>query len=220
MKRRRGRKSLLGKAMVIGVLTSILAGCGGAAAEHDQPAVDFNAVIDEAIASPGLNPETRELLESTRGRGELTFEEYRQGLNIFADCLADIGVEIEFIEVEDYGVKNFSSATRPLTGSDVDIDSVPAVSAVCEASSYFPLVSVYLSQQSSVQAGEQHLEKYRPALIDCIRSAGVEVEEDAPEFELVVEAAGEAYDVSGVDCVYDTGYAGGATIPTDWTWGG
>jgi hypothetical protein len=195
-----------------------MVGCSGSHGQGDAEAARFDDVVAPALDAQSLDPLVREILVEAQSRGELTFEDYRQGLDVFADCLAGLGVEISFIEGDNAGLRDVAQRAQPAPGSGVGIDRVNELRDQCAASTFNPLSSVYHRQPAAVEAADRHFDEYRERLVSCLRENGAEMPDDATRDEVVTLTVEQA-DAGGTDCLLETGYVSVPQVNATGEWG-
>lgn len=200
-------------AVLLGVL--ILAGCSAAeSADVTEPHDQLAFRAEQALASAKLNPEVRGIIQEAADTGVMSFEDYKRGMHIYVECMASVGVESRMYETTSLGVPTIIFTERYIPGMGVDDETYSDVSRDCADRSYYPVIMVYQSQPSVIEAKEARFREYLPALAECLAEHGVTLAEDAV-FDELWQASAQVLEESGVHCETETGFEESQTFPAD-----
>ena len=157
------------------------------------------SVLDQARAANADSSQI-EILE----KDDISFADYEAAVNRSLTCMREAGIDVVGPDVDDstglmllnYG---WSSDVSGLTE-----DQGRALGDDCLNRFSFWVEAQYSVQPSSIEAKEVSFEKYRPAVVECIRDNGGTIRDNASRTEAAY-ASFAVQDKTGVDCFEKSG---------------
>ncbi|MGL5826229.1 MAG: hypothetical protein ACRCYU_15660 [Nocardioides sp.] len=139
---------------------------------------------------------------------EISFADYRDAVTRSLGCIRDAGIDVVGGDQTDnsrgFPMINYSFSGSSEGRSD---DETLAVADGCMAK-YSALVEErYQNQPTSLEAIEAEFEKRKPAIIECLNSAGSTIDGDASRADVELEVR-EIAGGQGTDCFAEAGFAG------------
>lgn len=175
-----------------------LGGCG------DTPEPTAHSSIDSRILKSaragGASAEQLAVLEG----GKVTFEQYQAAVDLSIACIRGAGIEVIGDAVtESRGIPEiqYSFAVKSPGRSD---EQTQAIADKCMAVNSQNIEAAYQTAPGSVEAQQAQFNKYRPAIVKCLRANGVDVADDAPRADLLTES-GKLWEAKKLDCVAEAG---------------
>lgn len=172
-----GRRTLL-----VCAATLAVAGCSGSQGvpSPDVTADEFSAIaasaLEDARAS-GASEAQLALIEGVVASGEVTFADVQESLDATFACFESAGIRYEeHAPVDDQGILYPSYAFE---GGD---KTAVADACIHDYSDYVEVL--YMRQPAAVEARDAAFTGAMPALIECLRGLGHEVDDDITADEL------------------------------------
>ncbi|MFO7243417.1 MAG: hypothetical protein DIU73_000895 [Actinomycetes bacterium] len=169
---------------------------------------------EQALASESLDPAARQVIQHAADTGAMNYEDYKQGLDIYIECMANVGVEVRMYEATDFGIPAIRMAERYMPEVFSDDAEYFSVRMNCANTSYFPIETVYQSQPSVIDAKAERINRYLPALSECLAEFGVSMPESVT-FDEIMQTIAQVLNESGVACDRETGFRETTSVPTD-----
>lgn len=192
------RRATAGIALVAALA---LSGCANEPAAEADTSIDPR-ILEDARAG-GADAEQLATLES----GQVTFEEYQRAVDRSLSCIRDAGIDVigdGVTETRGFPEIQYSFAASSPGRSD---EQTTAIADDCiEAHSKF-VEAAYQTAPGSIEAQEAKFETYRPAIVECLRENGVDIDDDAAQAD-IFPAAGKLWEVKSIDCIAESGFAG------------
>jgi len=135
----------------------------------------------------------------------VTFAEYEAAVGRTLACMREAGIDVVGAEVSE--TRGFPEIRYSFAGSSpgrTDEQTVALADTCLNTHSRF-VEGAYQTAPTVLEVLDARFEPYRAAIIECIRSAGGEVANDAGR-ETVVAAAFTVQESSGSFCLSDSGY--------------
>ncbi len=173
-----------------GVATSS-AGASGA------PASDGDVVA--AARAGGASQEQLAIL----GRGVITFVDYEAAVGRTIACMRSAGLDV----VGDTPVDKRGFPEIPYSyggAGGVSDDQAQAVGDDCITEHSKWVEMVYQTQPTTIEAIDKRFERYRAAVVACIRKNGGSIT-DTPSAEQADDASFDVLNKTGVDCMKEAG---------------
>lgn len=185
--------------LLMGLLCMVLAGCASVTPSSDGSSSGFEYMITEAKKG-GADPTQIAILE----KGEVSYSDYEAAVNRSLQCMRDAGISvIDPVPDTSSGIIFLNYSWSPdLPGMTQDQGT--ALGTDCLNRYSFWVEVLYQVQPSSVEAEEQYFDQYRDAVVQCIRTNGGTVRDDATRDE-AVSASHAVEDQTGVDCFRELG---------------
>lgn len=185
-------------AVVAGVAALTLAGCGGSS----EPTVDpsMNSDLLASARASGASAEQIAVLEG----GEVTFEQYQAAVERTIACMRDAGIEVvgdTVTEPRGFPEIQYSFAQSSAGRSD---EQTEAIADDCIRVNSMYVEAAHQTSPGSLEAQEKNFDKFRPALIQCLRDNGVDVADDAAQGDLFTES-GRIWETKKIDCLSQAG---------------
>ena len=186
--------------LTIGLLCMVLAGCTSATPSSGESSPDFGSITLKEAQKYGADPSQITILE----KGEVSYPDYEAAVNRSLQCMRDAGISVidpvpnnnEGITLLNYG---WSSTLPGMTE-----DQGYALGDDCLKRFSYWVEQLYQLQPSSLEAMERHFDQYRDAVVQCIRTNGGTVRDDATRDEAAL-AAIDVENQTGVDCFRELG---------------
>jgi len=195
--RRHGR-ALMGIAFVAALA---LGGCTGTPEAGNETSIDPR--ILEGARSGGADADQLAVLES----GNVTFEQYQAAVDRTITCMRDAGIDVvgdAVTETRGFPEIQYSFATSSPGRTD---EQTTAIADDCIDSHSKFVEAAYQNAPGALEAQELQFDTYRPAIIECLRQNGVDIDDDAPPHD-IFSAAGPLWEDKAVDCVAESGFGG------------
>lgn len=183
----------------------VVGGCSGSVrpptTQGSSPAsgsVDAQIVQDARTA--GADASQIAILE----KGNVSYADYESAVNLALTCMRKAGIDVLPPErTERTGLPQLHYGwSSQVTG--MTEEQATALGDDC-LKRYSQFVEMqYQTQPSSIEAMEKYFEKFRPAVVACIRKNGGTVK-DEPTREEAIQAANPVQDKSGIDCFEKAG---------------
>lgn len=165
---------------VVGFL--VLVGCGEAEEPADLSA--WHARVDQMVRDlQDLGDEQLEMIAEARETGYISFEDYEVAVLRSIDCMNDSGIRAAvlgsrvFRGLPHIDVSYGGLSQAPDSDEDKEVDRIHDE---CRGRHSFALELLYQVQPFATELMDALVEEYMPALVDCLRRYGVEIEDDPP----------------------------------------
>ncbi len=176
----------------------LVALAGGCTPPSEGPTSSAVSVVEEARAA-GASEAQLAVLET----GKVSFAQYQQAVNLTIDCMRSHGIEVLEDQPSDKsGVMIISYSWSPTAGGGGQ--DLQALGDQCLAENSQFVEQLYQLQPSSVEAREAAYRAKRAVIVDCLRTNGGTVADDA-ESDAARQVSWEVLDKSGVDCFQQAG---------------
>lgn len=147
-----------------------------------------------------------EVLEEAAAEGrDVTAGEYREAFNLSVACTEQAGVTV--VNTDRYGYHGsvaYSMVVHVPISEDEEAAFAAMAACLEEHSDY--LKAAYLSREASQEFVDATIEEYLPAMIECVRQRGYEVDDEATYQEVVaLDVAANEDEGVRIGCVQSTG---------------
>lgn len=189
----------------------VAAGCGGASTPAEtlsssQPnrAQELRGILSQAKGA-GVDKSQIEILE----RGEMSFGDYQAAMERTFTCVRLAGIEIDGPTLSQYlGIPLFRYGYAS-TSEGRSEEETGAITDDCDTKYSTFVALAYRTGPSAVEASDRLLEKYRPAILDCLAANGAKIESEASAGALrsaMDKMIAEKPADPEADCYLQTGY--------------
>ena len=185
------------------LLMAGLVSCAGSSALPEESS-SGSALIDLIQVSGVIDPAQQAILDDVASTGEVTIEQLREAIDATGACMESAGlVFMPKEEVDWSGLPTISYVYGTPHDGGVGRDEMDRLGEDCIQRFSIYVERAYAFQPSSVAMENAALEGARPAILECLRSRGAVIEDDASTAEILqanvqdVEASGG----SGDDCI-------------------
>lgn len=198
-------------------VATVLASCSDSAqGDREQIVEEWRSTVDASMAHyPQANEAQREVLERSLASGEVTFQDYKERMLAYVTCLeGSIEGQVEVSEAyEQLGLPIIEVGIVMPEGEEVSQQD-DAVRESCYQAEVSLVSDLYTSQPAATEAYNALAQEYRSALLECLDSAGITVDKDAPISEILAadaETSAAAGDGPRNPCAISTGFIGAQT---------
>lgn len=210
------RRLAIGSLLGLVAFATLAAGCAHeetaqepATAADRALAMAWGDIVDKLLASAPVQsePATQSILLRAQQKGELDFALYDEAVQNLAACLRTAGLTPTFgAPTSRNGLDQYSIVYEmPLgvTAESPEADRLGAAADACQSGLYDPIAEAYVTQPDAYSARDAEFEKFRPAMLACLRELGSTIAADATAEEVTNEAI--TY-LPGHNCFHETGY--------------
>lgn len=192
-------------------------GCASSTqSDREQIVKDWRATVDATIARyPDANDAQRAVLERSLESGEVTYQDYKESMLAYVACLEDsIEGQVDVSEAyEQLGLPIIEVGITVPEGEVVS-ESDDNLRLTCYTTEASLVSDLYTSQPAATEAYNALADEYRDKLLECLDTAGVEIDEDAPVSEILAvdsEFSASAGSEPRNPCAISTGFVGAQT---------
>lgn len=203
--RRTRHRPVVGFTVMLAALV-LVSGCRSTEPEAAASGSANGEVIEasglvEAARERGASEEQIAILEG----GDVSFADYDAAVGRTLTCLREAGIEVVGGQVNE--ARGFPEIPYSFAGSSAGRtdEQTLALADECINTHSFFIEGAYQMSPAALEAQDARFEPYRAVIIECIRSNGGEVEDDAGR-EQVILAANAVQETGGVDCLTKAGY--------------
>ena len=180
--------------LMMGLVCMVLVGCTSATPSSGESTSIFDSMVKRAQEG-GADPSQIAILE----KGEVSYSDYEAAVNRSLQCMRDAGISvIDPVPDSSSGLTLLNYGWSPnLPGMTEDQGN--ALGEDCLDRYSFWVEMLYQVQPSSVEAEELYFDQFRDAVVQCIRTNGGTVRDDATRDEAAL-ASHAVEGQTGVDC--------------------
>ncbi|MGV8979100.1 MAG: hypothetical protein ACOH17_13755 [Cellulomonas sp.] len=184
--------------VLVCVAALALGGCGGAPETAATSSSDSQLLA--SARERGASAEQLAMLEGAK----VTFEQYQAAVDLSIACIRDAGIEVigdAVTETSGLPSIEYSFAAKSPGRSD---EQTLAIADECMVVNSQFVEAAYRTSPGSVEARQAQIDKYRPAIVECLRSNGVSIADAAALPDLLTESS-DLWEAKKIDCVAEAG---------------
>lgn len=203
--RRGGARPLVLALLVLGPLVG-LGGCaagGGAPTSSPTAAVSQVPETTEQVVARAKAKGASEEQLAILAKGTISFAAYEAAVGRTVACMREAGLDV----IGDIPTNTRGFMVIPYgfgTGAGMTDEQATELGDACMAKHSQVVEEIYQTQPSSVEAEERLFDKYRAAVVACIRKNGGSIS-DHPSRADVIDPVDEVLDRTQVDCLKEAG---------------